>query len=240
MVRLSAITYNIFTDIYYNSAIKRCMLEDIRLPIVKTLLRIHTQSTLNASSIIDYSPGRLAQKWLRASLVIIGLWPLLIGGASLSSIGVYTDPFIPYDAILPANPASALKKFNCPIAHEYINGQIQTSRYSCTIIVQDEVFDIIHVDIQYEKIAAVTFYMNHVSLGQPLLHWEPLEHPTVTDIGVSWNTATESFTAYGARLNYHSPIRILIVSENFNDWRAGHFSKRKRAAKPHFSRLSTY
>lgn len=151
---------------------------------------------------------------LAATCICTGLIVTFKGVGSLLSSNVAVDTLTAYDSILPGMPMSALAQFPCHYQTNGVNQQLVPARLSCTIFLQDALFDSIHVELDSGYITAVNFYASELQVGQIALHWQPTQPMQFTKHVTKWASGAYTIIVSEASSEHKNRSSVVQITAN--------------------------
>jgi hypothetical protein len=131
-----------------------------------------------------------------------------------AALTVTSDPFAPYQAILPGQPSEVLADFHCDPINGRTNGQAVTWDSFCAVYPQQGTFDIINVHSRNSQITEVVFYATKLQLADFLLgHGYPVaQQRGERSLRLTWQYPTYSIKISTAHWRFENQIRVVTFT----------------------------
>jgi hypothetical protein len=123
-----------------------------------------------------YNPflSRLSRRLsIRLALSLFTLALAVVTGARSVRLGLASDPFNPYEKLMPGTPTEGLAAFHCQTSSQPSAGPMaNTAQTPCSIIPPNgSLFHLVTVGVHHETISEVTFYSSYLQIDELMRHW---------------------------------------------------------------------
>jgi hypothetical protein len=141
----------------------------------------------------------------------------ILGGTRLVYAGGYSDPFAPYEAIMPGQPTRALESYRCQFERAY---ELETEATICRIYPDNSIFSQVSVLFHGDRIWQVVFKPEGLSFGYLVQRWGSPDDIAASNrhsINLIWDNsvyAVLSSIDTGKRVNYLLPVYDAIIVED--------------------------
>jgi hypothetical protein len=133
----------------------------------------------------------------------------VVQGLALIAPQSYPNPFASYEAIMPGQPVSALRDFQC--VPQYVPEYLKMS--VCVIFPQDNHFQVITVTSRNQVITKIDFNVRRLRVADLISRWGNPDNIVKTrrDYVLRWNSGASASVQLGQRFTYRLNVQVTVA-----------------------------